>query len=59
MGNSQSKDPKIRIGEKHGIYLIEDVLPEKDKYGHWIYKCICQECGYVKNTHYGNLSGKN
>ena len=59
MGNSQSKDPKIRIGEKYGIYLIEDVLPEKDKYGHWIYKCICQECGYVKYTHYGNLSGKN
>lgn len=41
-------DPHSHVGEIHGIYKIVDVLDEKDKYGHWIYKGVCQECGYVK-----------
>lgn len=34
------------------------MLEEKDKYGHWIYKGICNECGYIKYSHYGDFSGK-
>ena len=34
-----------------------DVLDEKDKYGHWIYKGICNVCGYEKYSHYGSFSG--
>lgn len=48
-------DPRIHIGEQYGVFIIEDVLPEKDKYGHWIYKGVCQECGYVKFAHYGKF----
>lgn len=50
-------DPRIHIGEQYGIYVIEDVLPEdqKDKYGHWIYKAVCQECGFEKNDTYGRI----
>lgn len=51
-------DPKIHIGETHGIYYISDVLPEKDKYKHWIYDCICTECGYHKYSHYGAIAGE-
>ena len=51
-------DPKIHIGEIHGIYYISDVLPEKDKYGHWIYDCICTECGYHKYSHHGAIAGE-
>ena len=47
------------IGEKHGIYTIIDVLPQPDKYGHYQYKCICNECGYVKYTHHGSVAGPN
>ena len=51
-------DPKCHIGEVHGIYTIIDMLNEKDKYGHWIYKCVCNECGFEKFSHYGAISGK-
>lgn len=51
-------DPRCHIGEKHGIYTIVDVLDEKDKYGHYIYKCVCSECGYIKFSHYGSISGE-
>lgn len=51
-------DPKIHVGETHGIYYIFDVLPEKDKYSHWIYDCVCTECGYHKYSHYGAIAGK-
>lgn len=50
-------DPRCHIGEVHGIYTIVDMLDEKDKYGHWIYKGICNECGNVKFSHYGGFSG--
>ena len=41
-GGMKSKfDPRCHIGEKHGIYTIVDVLDEKDKHGHWIYKSVC------------------
>ena len=51
-------DPRCHIGEVHGIYTIVDMTGEKDKYGHWIYKCICNECGFEKFSHYGAISGK-
>lgn len=51
-------DPRCHIGEVHGIYTIVDMFDEKDKYGHWIYKCICNECGFEKDSHYGPISGK-
>lgn len=51
-------DPRCHVGEIHGIYEIVDVLDEKDKYGHWIYKGVCVECGYEKFSHYGNFSGQ-
>lgn len=51
-------DPRCHIGETHGIYTIVDMFDEKDKYGHWIYKCICNECGFEKDAHYGAISGK-
>lgn len=54
MGNKIN--PRDHIGEIHGIYTIEDMLDEKDKYGHWIYKCVCNECGYVKFCTYGSVS---
>lgn len=50
-------DPRCHIGEVHGIYTIVDMLNKKDKYGHWIYKCVCKECGFVKYSHYGAISG--
>lgn len=48
-------DPRIHVGEQYGIFTIEDVLPEKDKYGHWIYKAVCIECGFEKFSHYGKI----
>ena len=50
-------DPKSHIGETHGVYTLVDMLEEKDKYGHYVYKGVCNECGYVKFAHYGNFSG--
>lgn len=50
-------DPKCHIGETHGIYTLVDILDEKDKYGHWIYKGICNVCGHEKYSHYGSFSG--
>lgn len=50
-------DPRTHIGETHGVYTIVDVLKEKDKYGHYIYKGVCNECGYEKCSHYGEFSG--
>ena len=56
--NNKSKfDPRSHVGEIHGIYKIIDVSNEKDKYGHYIYTAECQECGYKKYTHYGEISG--
>ena len=50
-------DPRCHVGETHGIYTLVDVLDEKDKYGHWIYKGICNVCGREKCSHYGDFSG--
>lgn len=51
-------DPKSHIGEVHGVFTIVGMLDKKDKYGHWIYKGVCNECGYVKYSHYGGFSGE-
>ena len=51
-------DPKCHIGEIHGIYTIIDMLDKKDKHGHWIYKSECSECGFIRFSHYGSISGK-
>ena len=37
--------PEEHIGEIHGIYTIVEVMPEKDKWNHYVYKGICNECG--------------
>lgn len=55
---SSKFDPKCHIGETHGIYTIIGLTGEKDKYGHWIYQCVCNECGFEKHSHYGEISGK-
>lgn len=49
-------DPRSHIGETHGIYTIVDMLDERDKYGHWIYRCVCNECGFIRESHYGKIS---
>lgn len=50
-------DPRCHIGETHGVYTIVDMLDNKDKYGHWIYKSVCNICGAEKFSHYGSISG--
>ena len=57
---SEKFDPRIHVGERYGIYVIEDVLPEdqKDKSGHWLYKAVCQECGFEKINTYGRIKSK-
>ena len=54
----QAFDPRSHIGETHGIYTIIDMLDEKDKYGHWIYKSVCEECGREQFSHYGQIAGE-
>lgn len=49
-------NPKSHIGETHGIYTIIDMLDKKDKYGHWIYKSVCNKCGFIKYSSYGNIA---
>lgn len=56
MGNKFN--PRCHIGEEHGIYTIVDVLDEKDKYGHYVYKCVCNLCGYEILTNYGKVAGE-
>ena len=41
-------DPNIYIENQYGIYTIDSVLPEKDKWNHYTYKGICKECGFEK-----------
>lgn len=53
---SEKFNPRCHVGEVHGIYTIVDMLDKKDKYGHWIYKGVCNECGYEKLSHYGGFS---
>lgn len=54
---STCADPRCHIGETHGVFTLVDVLEEKDKYGHYVYKGVCNECGYEKFSHYGDFSG--
>lgn len=54
MGNF---DPKSHIGEVHGVFTLVEVLKNKDKYRHYVYKGICNECGYERFAHYGEFSG--
>lgn len=54
---SKQFDPRRHIGEVHGIYTIVDILDQKDQYGHWIYKSVCNECGYERFSHYGQIAG--
>lgn len=53
MGNKI--DPSIHIGEQHGIYTIINVLPEKDRYNHYVYQGQCMYCGYIKTAPYGQF----
>lgn len=55
--SSKKIDPRIHIGEIHGIYELVDVSEDTDIYGHYIYKGVCKECGYEKHSHYGAFSG--
>lgn len=48
-------DPRSHIGEVHGIYTITNILEEKDKTGHWVYECVCNECGFKKFLTYNNV----
>ena len=57
--SSNRIDPRCHVGETHGVYTLVDVLEEKDKYGHYIYKGICNECGYEKYAHYGDFNSMN
>ena len=50
-------DPRCHVGETHGIYTLVDVLYEKDKYGHWIYKGVCNVCGYERFATHGQFAG--
>lgn len=43
-------DPLIHIGEEYGIYIITGLMPNKDKYGHYVYKGVCKECGFHKEA---------
>lgn len=56
-----SIDPRRHVGEQYGIFIIEDVLSadQKDKDGHWIYKAVCQKCGFKKFGTYGDIKRKN
>lgn len=38
-------NPEDHIGESYGIYTIVEVIPKKDKWNHYVYKGICNECG--------------
>lgn len=48
-------DPSAYVGMEYGIYVIDDVISERDKWNHVIYKGICQECGYEKFAPIGDF----
>lgn len=41
-------EPLLYIGQDFGIYTITELMPEKNKYNHRVYKGVCKECGYEK-----------
>lgn len=53
---SKETDPRVHVGEIHGIYTIVDVLDEKNKSGYWVYKCVCNECGRVRFSKYAHVA---
>lgn len=48
-------DPRIHIGETHGIYTLIDILDEKDEKGQYVYIGKCNECGHKRHSHYANF----
>ena len=52
-------NPNIHIGEQYGIYMLIDLLPEKDKYGHYVYVGECAECGFLKQSTLSDFKRKN
>lgn len=52
-------NPESHIGEQHGIYTITDVMPYKDKDGKYLYKGICNECGYERISTIGRFKNEN
>lgn len=50
-------DPDIHIGETHGVFTIVERLDKKDTTGHWLYKAVCNECGFERISTYGKISG--
>ena len=55
--NIDIEDDKY-IGEEYGIYVIKDVLPNKDKWNHKIYKGVCKQCGYERFGTINDFKGK-
>lgn len=49
-------NPRDRIGSVYGIYKVVDVLDEKDSSNQYIYKIVCQECGYTKNSYWSGFA---
>ncbi len=43
-------DQPTHIGEEYGIYTITELMPYKDKYNHYIYKGVCKECGFSRES---------
>lgn len=46
------------VGMEYGIYKIDSVTSERDKWGHLIYKGICKVCGYEKLAPISNFNRK-
>ena len=57
MGNGI--DPNIYVGMEYGIYTIDCVMPNRDKWNHIVYKGTCKECGYEKFAPIGDFKNKN
>lgn len=52
-------DQNAYIGKQYGIYIIKSILDKKDKYGHFIYNGVCQECGFIKTGTIYDFKNKN
>ena len=48
-------DPTAYVGMEYGIYVIDGIIPERDKWNHVVYRGICKECGYEKNAPIGDF----
>jgi predicted nucleic acid-binding Zn ribbon protein len=54
-----ASNPEKYIGKQYGIYKIIELLPEKDKYHHYVYLGECQECGFQKTGTINDFKNKN